>query len=311
MPNRRSVSLWMLCASLFPLHAGPARAEVFVQGNSILTVATAFTLGCNESHGGGGATDALALCAANGYTAGAAAHTESGASASGGSVSVFAEAGATSVGGSANRTASGNGTSTAVITWQMTTDTHYAVSSVSLPTPANASAVFEDTLGNPLATSGVLAPGFYVLRGTTMASAFAMDVNGAESVSAGPFSASADVTFADVGSPTLVLGTITVGGLGTAGLRVDALASQTVVASAITAADGTYLLPDLPGTITLRISDPTGVVPTKTSGALSPPQTFDLDLPPPSVPALAAPFAVALGAALLVAGRKACTRILA
>ncbi len=304
MHARFSLFVFMLVGFL----ASPARAEVFLQGESILTVATAQTLGCTDSDGGGGATEATAACAAFGYTAAASAQTSSSASASGGSVSVLAEGGATSVGGNGNQNASGNGTSTAVITWQMTTDTHYSVSSLALPTPGNATAGLEDAVGNPLATSGVVPAGFYVLLAHTMASALAQDVNGAESVSAGPFSASAHVTFAEVGSPTLVLGTITVAGVGRPGLVVDAFVGQTIVASAITAADGSYLLPNLPGTVTLEISDPTGVLAMQTSGPLTPPQTVNVDLPPPSVPLLSATFAGVMAGVLAAAGRRAAKR---
>lgn len=300
MQHRLSISISILLA----FSSTPALAEVFLQGESILTLATALTLGCNESDGGAAATEATAACAAFGYTAAASAQTSSLASTSGGSVSVAAEAGATSVGGNGNQSASGNGTSTVAITWQMTADTHYSVSSLVTPTPLNATAELQDAMGNPLPASGVLSPGFYVLLGHTMASALARDVNGAESTSAGPFSASGDVTFADVGSTTLVLGRITVGGLGKAGLLVEAVVGQTVVASAITAADGTYLLPNLPGAITLQVTDPAGALPTQVSGTLTPPETFDLDLPA-RVPVLSAPLGLALAVALIVAGRSA------
>jgi hypothetical protein len=73
-----------------------------------------------------------------------------------------------------------------------------------------------------------------------------------------------------------------------------------VVATTRTGNDSSYLLDDLPASVTLRISDPANVFASETSSLLFPPTTFDADLEMnPSVPVLSD--AVLSGLALLLA----------
>lgn len=279
---------------LFLVSASPAAAQVIEQGSSLLTTANAIMPGCTDTDGGAGATEATASCSAMGYSGASSAVTTASSSTSGGEISAFGEASAGSIGPPATQSASANATSQATITWQMLSDTHY---SMSLATSGGATAQL-DAGGGALPASGVATPGFYTLSANASAFAQALDADGVVTVTVGPRSASARVRFAAVGSPTLILGTVSAGGIGAPGLLVEALDGAAVVASTLTGDDGSYLLPDLPGPVAIRASDPAGEFATQVSSPQTPPATFDADLAP-AVPALPGAFPAALGLALL------------
>jgi len=251
-------------------------------------------------------TEASAACAAMGYTAVAHAETSLVASTSGGSVSVYGEASAHATGSPSQLNASGQATSIANITWYVSSNVHYSLSTA---VQGGASASFQDS-GGPLPPSGVLTTGYYTLYSNGNAYALARDINGAETVSVGPRIASAEVTFASVGSLTLIRGTVLGCGVPVQGLLVEAISGGSVVASAVTGNDGTYLLPDLPGAVDVRISDPNGVYATEVFANQTPPIVFDADLGK-QVPALPAPFAVAAALLLAWLARAALRRRLA
>ncbi len=256
---------------------GIASAQVTELGESRLASATATTPGCSESDGGADATAAAASCDAQGYTAAASAQASFTTSTSGGTVSASAQGVATSTGSPANQTATGSGSGQAVVSWSMASDTHY---SLSITVSGGGMASFSDGISGPLPSSGILAADDYELRAGADALAQAQDINGVETVMAGPADASARVHFAVVGSGTLILGIVLADGVGTPGLLVEALDGGSVVASTLTGDDGSYLLPDLLGVVTLRISDPAGGFATQISGPLAPPATFNADLVP-------------------------------
>jgi hypothetical protein len=289
----------LLACILLIASPGLATAQAVELGTSILTTANASVLpgGCSVMDGGGGSTEATASCAAMGSTAAGSAQSSLSSSTSGGSATAFAQASATSSGGPSNLTATGQGGSSALVTWEMLSNTHY-----SLRTTTSGTGVARLEGPGPLPPSGILSPGFYTLRAQGTALAQAQDSNGAETVTAGPHTGTADVTFASVGSLTLILGTVTSGGSGAPGLLVEAIDGGAVVASTSTGDDGSYLLPDLPCSVVLRVSDPEGILATQFSGLLVPPATFDADLSA-VVPALSAPFAVALGLGLALCAR--------
>ena len=156
-----------------------------------------------------------------------------------------------------------------------------------------------------LPPSGVAtASDFYTLRADAFSNALAMDSNGAETVTDGPKSASAQVTFAEVGSSTLIRGTVTSGGVGQRAFLIEALQNGLVIAIATTGDDGTYLLAGLPGTVTIRVSDPEGDLATEFSAPLAPPSTFDAELGA-LVPALPTALVCVLATAVLLAARRA------
>ncbi len=256
---------------------GVSSGQVVELSGSRVATANATTPGCSESDGGADATAAAAACDAQGYTAAASAQASFGSSSSGGTVSAFAQGVATSTGSSSNFTATGAGSGQAVVSWSMLSDTHY---SLSVTQADGGTASFSDGMSGPLPSSGILPADIYQLRAGADALAQARDINGPETVTAGPAQASARVRFAVVGSTTLILGTVLAGGTGAPGLLVEALVGGSVVDSTLTGDDGSYLLPDLPGTVTLRISDPAGGFAPLISAPLSPPATFNADLEP-------------------------------
>ncbi len=69
-------------------------------------------------------------------------------------------------------------------------------------------------------------------------------------------------------------------GDGIAGLLIEALDAELVVAHTFTGDDGSYLLTDLGGSVTLRISDPEGRFLTQVSDSVTPPATFNANLLP-------------------------------
>lgn len=113
----------------------------------------------------------------------------------------------------------------------MASDTLYSLSTT---ISGGASASFSDGSSPPLPPSGTLRPDIYELCASASALAQAQDVNGVEIVTAGPREASAWITFAPVGSPTLIRGTVLAGGAGMAGLLVEARDGGIVIASALT-----------------------------------------------------------------------------
>lgn len=283
---------------------GVAAAQVLEIGTSLLTSANAQTPGgCNVMDGGGTFTEATAACSTMGYLAAAHAESSLATSTSGGEVSVFAEASATATGSPSDLTASGIANSVASITWYAASDQHYSVST----TLQGATASFEDTSGS-LPASGVLTMGeYYTLNAHGFAFALAQDSNGAETVHAGPLAASAQVTFASVASSTLIRGSVLGCGVPVQGLLVEALSGGAVIASTITGDDGTYLLPDLPGTVDVRVSDPNGVYATEVFAGQTPPIVFDADLGK-QIPALPAPAVVAAALVLAWVARTALRR---
>ncbi len=300
--KRYGGSKCVACLALFLASALPGRstAEVFLQGTSILGLATAQTLGCNESDGGGGATQAQASCSFAGYAASASAEAEASGSTTGGQVRVFAEASASSVGGNQQNTASGVGTATVVVSWQITSDTQYSVESVVDSAPGGGTAGFTEGDGTPLPASGLLPAGFYALRADASAIALAEDRNGVEVSNVGPFNATARVVFAPVDSPSLLFGKVTSRSVGVGGLELAALVGGNVVATTRSGDDGGYLIDGLPGAVEIRVSDPTGQLPTALFGPVTPPARFDIELTSPPVPILSYPTQIVL--AFVLAG---------
>ncbi len=253
-------------------------AQVTELGDSLLASASATMPGCTDTDGGADATEAAAACSTMvGYAAAGSARASFTSSTSGGTVDAFAQASAASIGPPATQTATGAGDGQAVVSWTMGSDTLYSLSTT---ISGGASASFSDGMSGPLPPSGTLPPDIYELRASASALAQAQDLNGAESVTAGPREASARVTFAPVGSPTLIRGTVLAGGVGTPGLLVEALDGGTVVASTLTGDDGSYLLDGISGPVRLRISDPEGGFASLLSDPLSPPATLNADLEP-------------------------------
>jgi hypothetical protein len=126
--------------------------------------------------------------------------------------------------------------------------------------------------------------------------AVAQDINGPERVPAIPITGEGSVTFAPVGSITLIMGVVLANGVGGgSGLLVEALdTGDLVIANTSTGDDGSYLLANVSGDVTVRASDPSGGFVAQRSAPLSAPATQNFDLAPaPAVPALSAP-AIAL-----------------
>ncbi len=289
--------LWVLALCIAPM---TATAAVFDLGGSAPLTASATMPGCSDSDNGGGSSQATASCAAGGYAAAASAQASRTASVEGGEVFAFAEAAATSIGPPGTQQASGNASGSANNSWTVTTDTWY---SLAVESSGGATAEFTDDVSGPFPPSGVLTPDTYVLRAVASANATAQDSSGAQTVTAGPQEGSASVVFAEVGSPDLIRGTITAGGSAVPGVRVEARDGGVVVKVAFTGNDGSYLLDDLPGTVTLHVSHPLGGFVPLVSAPLTPPTTFDADLAAHAVPALS-PFAQwgLLATLLIVAG---------
>ena len=110
------------------------------------------------------------------------------------------------------------------------------------------------------------------------------------------------LTFARNASISLIMGTALAGGVGRSGLIVEAL-DPAPLATTSTGDDGSYLLPDITGPVTIRVSDPEGNFVTAESAPVSPPATVDFDLAPVvQLPALGGPLAVLLCLMLGVAG---------
>lgn len=260
--------------------AAAARGDVFLQGDSLQTSAIVSMPGCTLSDGGANVPAAMIDCASQGYSAAASAAYTASATNAGGAVSVFAESAAGSIGGGAGQAASGSGTAIASITWQMTSSTHYSLAVTQDPTPGGATVVFQTSTGAALPPSGIVAAGFYDLRGDAIAFSLAEDDGGVQTVSVGPLTAAGEVSFAPVGSSSLVRGTVTAGGSAAPGLLVEALVGASIVAATTTGLDGTYLLDGLPGPVEIRVSDPALVLATQQSGVLTPPAVYDVDLAP-------------------------------
>jgi len=290
----------ILAAMVLPFVAS---AEVFDLGGSFVAFAEATMPGCTDSDGGGSVSEAVAACAAGGYSAAARAEAAASATTAEGSVFAFAEGAATSIGNPGTQSASGNASGTAVNSWTMDADTYYVLS---IEASGGATAEFTDDVSGPFPPSGILVADTYTLRATALANAIAEDSGGAQTVTAGPRAASGQVMFADVGSPDLIRGTITAGGTAMPGVRVEARDAGGVVKIAFTGDDGAYLLPDLPGTVTLEISHPLGGFVPLQSPLLTPPTTFDADLVPHAVPMLSLGARSFLVVVLLgAAGRRA------
>jgi hypothetical protein len=149
--------------------------------------------------------------------------------------------------------------------------------------------------GGTLPASGTLPADIYSLIVSGNAFAVARDINGPETITAIPVTGEGSVRFALVGSMTLVMGVVLADGVGVSGLFVEALdADALVISSTSTGDDGSYLLPELVGVVTVRASDPAGGFVAQQSESLSPPATQNFDLAPtPAAPALSV-FAIAL-----------------
>ncbi|MEM7079628.1 MAG: hypothetical protein AAF513_13480, partial [Pseudomonadota bacterium] len=202
----------------------------------------------------------------------------------------------------ANATASGN--ASALENWTLSGDTHFSVALDSqsdfdgTASSANATATFS---GGGGASSGILSAGTYSMLTSASSNAGASE-SGAQTGAANA-EAMGRVTFAPVGSPTLVRGTITAGGLAQPGLIVEAFDGTTLIDSALTGDDGSYLLPEVLVAATLRVRDPNGGFQTLETSVLAPPAVFDTNLPPLVVPALPLPFAGLLVVGLVLGAR--------
>lgn len=287
-------SFLLLC-----LLSAPTAAQVTPLGGSFTSTAGANTPGCSDSDGGAGVSLATASCSdAQGYTAagsGAAGFTQD---ANGGQAEASASASASSIGALPPQQSNGSGTGSASMSWFVGSNTYYSLASVS----AGSSLVnFSGSMGS-LPPSGILATGTYGLAVSAGANATASDVGGAQVVNATPASALGTLTFAAVGSPTLVRGTVTAAGLGRSGLLVEVLGpdrgSEGVIRT-LTGDDGSYLLPFLVGAVTLRVSDPDGGFAPVISPPLTPPTVFDVDLAPAAVPLTAYPLLLIVATALV------------
>jgi hypothetical protein len=285
--------------ALLLVAAPSATAQILFQGGSFQTSVAANTPGCSDDLGGGvGVSPATASCVTGGYAAVANGAAGFSTHPNGGEVTASGEATATSVGPPSQGQSSANSTNNAGANWKLSVPTHY-----SLVTDISGGAFVNFSgpgVAFPPPPSGILTGVDYGLNASVAVSATARDSNGAETVTAVPQAGAIVVTFAEVNSPTLIMGTVLAGGSPMPSLLIEALEGPVVVATTRTGNDSSYLLDDLPASVTLRISDPTNVFASETSSLLFPPTTFDADLEMnPSVPVLSD--ALLSGLALLLA----------
>ena len=274
----------MRLALLFaPLFLAPAAfAQITPVGGTVNAFAHVVIPGCDLTDGGVGSTEASTACSLSGYAAAADSTSTLTVHSFGGIVTGSAAGGATVPGLGTSGQSNANGSSSAVHTWQLGGDTHYT-----LQTEISGGGVVN--FGSSLPPSGILSAGFYGLAVSASIAVVAFDSMGPETVNAVPESVMGRVTFAEFGSPTLIKGQVLAGGAAQPGLLIEALDGAVIVATAFTANDGAYLLPDLGPSVRLRISDPQGIFATQFSPPVAPPATFDADLgaavpiPPPVV----------------------------
>lgn len=301
----------------------PVSAQVVLQGGSFQTSSSANTTAsggatCSDPQGGVNVPMAASSCAdADGNTAAGSAQAIVFVDTQGADFSLTTSGGgAVTVGapGPLTAQANGGGSANAVRNWFMTNDTLYSMAvatGADFAGHAAAASVFVGFSGGS-AASGLLSSGSYALNANVSATAGGIETG----LLTGAASASADVrlTFAEAASPTLVRGTVLAEGVGLPGLLVEAFDGATLIDSALTGDDGSYLLPGVTTSVTLRVSDPEGAFATIESGLLAPPATFDTDLSQASaVPALApAPLGLAAfgmaGAGWLARRRRSARR---
>jgi len=268
-----------------------ATAQIIFQGGAFQTNVSANTPGCSDFGGDVGLSPASATCTTGGYSAVSSATAGFSTHPKGGATTASAEAAATSIGPPAQDQSSATSTNNASAGWKISVTTHY---SLVTETSGGAFVNFSGPgISFPAPASGILTgTGIgdgYSLNVSVTASAFALDSGGAQTVTGVPQHVIASVTFAEVGSSTLIMGTVLAGGVAMPNLFVEALDGLVVVATTQTANDGSYLLDGLPTSVTLRISDPNSLFVTETSPLLFPPTTYNADLAPISaVPALGA-----------------------
>lgn len=292
-------------AILFPLLtlSPVAMAQIVFQGGSFQTSVSATIPGCTDNAGAVGVSPASAFCSAGGYSAVASGAAGFSTHAQGGEVTASADAAATSTGGPPLQQSNAISTNNAGANWTLSVPTHY---SLVTETSGGAFVNFSGAgVPFPPPASGVLTGSAYGLAISTNANAIANDSNGAEIVTAIPQTGTASVTFAEVDSPTLIMGTVLAGGVPMANLVVEALDGVVVVATTRTGNDSTYLLDGIGVSVTLRLSDPSGQFAEETSPLLTPPATYDADLEVNTkVPVLGGPVLVGLALVLALVGAR-------
>lgn len=285
---------------LFALLLAPAAlAQITFDGGSFQTEVSAGTPGClDDGIDGVGVSPGTASCTTGGYSAVASATAGFSSQANGGEVTAAGEAEAATTGGPPLESSTAISTSTAGAAWILGAPAHYSL------VIESAGGAFTNFSGMgvpfPAPPSGIVTGTNYSLNVSVNMTAAANDLSGAEIVVATPQTVTASVTFAPVGSPTLIMGTVLAGGSAMPNLLIEALDGPVVVATTQTANDGSYLLDGLPASVNIRSSDPSGAFVTETSSLLFPPATYNTDLAPiTTIPALRGPFL--LGLALMLA----------
>lgn len=286
-------SLLMLCSLILP---GAASGQIILQTGSFQTSTAATTTAsggstCTDPGGGVNVPSGSSSCAdVDGNTAAGSAQANVSVDTQGADFSLTANgSGSVVVGqpGPFAAQANGSGSANAVRNWFLTNDTLYSLAVAKSAEfeggAALANAIVSFSGGS--AASGLLTSGTYSMTASVTAAAGGIEtglLTGAASASA-----NARLTFAEAASPTLVQGTVLGEGIGLPGLLVEALDRATVIDSALTGDDGSYLLPLVTTSVTLRVSDPAGGFTTVESTLLAPPATFDTDLvATPLVPTL-------------------------
>ena len=275
---------WLaLLLALLPLSASSASAQFTLSSSSTQTGASASTPSCNDfGNGGVGVPLATASCSGPaGYNVASSASASVVTNANGAALEVSAESAAVTPGTLTSKTSNGNAFATSFASWSVSASVLYSIS-VAGSTPLS----ITGNLGVVLPPAGLL------VAGDTLTVSFNPNVT-ALARDSGPVtdaaaaSGEAEVTLVPLGASDLIMGTVLADGNAMAGLLVEALVSGSPIASTQTASDGSYLLPGLPGSVVLRLSDPGGQFVTELSPTLTPPATYDADLAPtPSVPGL-------------------------
>jgi hypothetical protein len=284
-----------------------ATALISFTGGSFQTSVDVTMPGCQDDAGDVLVSPVSVVCSAGGYSGVASAATGFSGQFDGGEVTASGEAEATSAGPPGTTRSSALSINTASADWTLTAPTHY---SLMIESQGGAFVNFSGTgVPFPPPASGVLTGTDYGLAVSVNMSAVANDLGGPTTVVATPQSITAHLTLAEVGSPTLIMGTVLAGGAAMPGLLIEALDGLVVVATTRTASDGSYLLDGIGTSVTLRLSDPGGNFATESSPLLFPPATYNADLTAiASVPALGGALLVGLALTLTLLGSRSAAR---
>ncbi len=294
----------------------PAFAQITALGLSFQAQSSANTTdsngqNCSDQSGGVGVSAATSSCSdLEGNTAAASAQANATSDARGADFSLVAQVAATAAPpapGVFSAQGNASASTTALENWSLAADTFYSFAGGTASDSEGASTanVFA-TFSGGVTPSGQLAAGVYSLQASASANAFPIETG--ELTGAASASASTRITFAEASSSTLIKGIVQAGGLGQPGLLVEAFDGAALIDSALTGDDGSYLLPAVTTSVTVRISDPAGNFFEVESALLTPPTTFDTNLPAATaVPSLRWPFlavlALAMAAVLVVLPR--------